>query len=195
MGVLVHRKTEAMNLLKSYIEEGKTVIIVGSCGSGKSTLLHELREYISNEDRTVVVGWRPEVEKLKSKNLVSWDKNEVYDAEVLVDRLEEYSPDRLVFDEVRGEIVHPVLDFWKENGKGLGTVLTTNVDMAKKYLVNAYMDTTLDDAPDVVEVVVAAIDVIVQMGYRRKNISEVLVVDKESKREIVLTSVYKDEGQ
>ncbi|MFV1457467.1 ATPase, T2SS/T4P/T4SS family [Bacillus mycoides] len=184
-----------MNLLKSYVEAGKTVIIVGSCGSGKSTLLHELREYISNEDRTVVVGWRPEVEKLKSNSLVGWDKNEVYDAEALVDRLEEYSPDRLVFDEVRGEVVQPVLDFWKENGKGLGTVLTTNVEMAKKYLVNAYMDTTLDDAPDVVEVVVAAIDVIVQMDYRRKNISEVLVVDKESKREIVLTSVYKDEGQ
>jgi pilus assembly protein CpaF len=47
--------TEIGDLLRGYIEEGKTVLISGGTGSGKTTLLNALADFIPEEERIVVI--------------------------------------------------------------------------------------------------------------------------------------------
>lgn len=185
-----HRGLEAMNMLEGYIRDGKTVLIAGNIGSGKTTFLKELSCFIGKEDRAAVIGYKPDLQDIERENVVVWDRNEFEDTEALIDTVGEYDPTRLVFDEVRGGDVAPVLNIWAEEGKGLGTMIAASTDMVKSYLVHNYMDATLDTAPDAIEKVVNTIDVLVMMDYRSRMVSEVFLVDKKVKHEVALKRVY-----
>ncbi|PGT89818.1 Flp pilus assembly complex ATPase component TadA [Bacillus thuringiensis] len=178
MTVSEHRNEDKLNVVADYVKDGKTVVIIGTCGSGKTTLLKELLNY-TGDDKVLAIGWSEDLKGINRSNVTVKDRHDDGLNDDMVQLLASDGAHRLAYDEVRGESFVPVLHAWKETGKGLGTVIANSVGMLLHQVFDKYIDVTKKTVQEAGDCFIQAVDVIVEMNPRSRDIETVFEVDKE----------------
>lgn len=99
---------EAADAMRSFVREGKTILISGGTGSGKTTLLNALLGELSPSERVVIIEETPELEPLHVHAVsmlvrhANVEGKGGMDQETLLRAALRMRPDRVVVGEVRG---------------------------------------------------------------------------------------------
>ena len=178
--------------LRTYIEEGKTMLISGGTGSGKTTLLNALADYIPEHERIVVIEDTKELRIGKPNLLGSECQTESHAATVnfndLLKAALRWRPDRIILGEVRGDEARTLLDSF--NTRHAGSMATIHASTAVKALrrfgelaMRSHQQSNRDDiAAEIAE----SVQVVVQVSRfaEGRRVSEIIAVrgyDREHK--------------
>ena len=178
--------------LRTYIEEGKTMLISGGTGSGKTTLLNALADYIPEHERIVVIEDTKELRIGKPNLLGSECQTESHAATVnfndLLKAALRWRPDRIILGEVRGDEARTLLDSF--NTGHAGSMATIHASTAAKALrrfgelaMRSHQQSNRDDiAAEIAE----SVQVVVQVSRfaEGRRVSEIIAVrgyDREHK--------------
>ncbi len=176
--------TEIGDLLRGYIEEGKTVLISGGTGSGKTTLLNALADFIPEEERIVVIEDTSELRIGKPNLLASECQTESHTGTVnfndLLKAALRWRPDRIILGEVRGDEARTLLDSF--NTGHAGSMATIHASSAVKALrrfgelaMRSHQQTNRDDiSAEIAETV----QIVTQVGRyaEGRKVSEIIAV-------------------
>jgi pilus assembly protein CpaF len=176
--------TEIGDLLRGYIEEGKTVLISGGTGSGKTTLLNALADFIPEEERIVVIEDTSELRIGKPNLLASECQTESLTGTVnfndLLKAALRWRPDRIILGEVRGDEARTLLDSF--NTGHAGSMATIHASSAVKALrrfgelaMRSHQQTNRDDiSAEIAETV----QIVTQVGRyaEGRKVSEIIAV-------------------
>ena len=155
------RMTEAQyEKIVESIRERKNIVVSGSTGSGKTTctnaIIKKMVEF-TPDDNFYIVEDTPELQcEARMKTMLQID---VADAEKAVKESLRFSPDRIIFGEVRtGNVMRELLDAWKTGHSGNVTTLHANDGettlLRIKGMVNKYDREMAEHLSEVIQLVV-----------------------------------------
>ncbi|WP_141530997.1 GTP-binding protein [Bacillus thuringiensis] len=185
-----NRNQDTFQMVADYVKQGKTVLIGGTLGSGKTTLLKELLSF-TGDDKVVAVGWDVEMTGITCSNVTVRDKQDDNIPQDIVKAVENGEAIRLAYDNVRGESIVSAMKMWEGTGKGLGTVVTTSMEMLIHCLLLRDMEMKKATREEATERFVKTFDILVFMGYKHKDIQEIVEVDKQVTNEVRVLPVAK----
>lgn len=151
---------EQYDVIVQNIKERKNIIVSGSTGSGKTTctnaIIKKMVEF-TPDDNFYIVEDTPELQceaRMKTMLQITLD-----DAEKAVKESLRFSPDRIIFGEVRtGIVMRELLDAWKTGHSGNVTTLHANDGASTllriKGMVNRYDTELADHLSEVINLVI-----------------------------------------
>ena len=119
--------------LKEYVLQRKNILICGGTGTGKTTLLNILSEFISNDDRIVLIEDTAEI-RIQKDNVVRFEARREQNglpAVTIRDLLKttlRHRPDRIILGEIRGGEAFDLLQLL--NTGHSGTLSTVHANSA-----------------------------------------------------------------
>lgn len=151
---------EQYDIIVQAIKDRKNIIVSGSTGSGKTTFTNAIIKKmveLTPYDNFYIVEDTPELQceaKMKTMLQITQD-----DAEKAVKESLRFSPDRIIFGEVRtGIVMRELLDAWKTGHSGNVTTLHANDGASTllriKGMVNRYDTELADHLSEVISLVV-----------------------------------------
>lgn len=151
---------EQYDIIVQAIKDRKNIIVSGSTGSGKTTFTNAIIKKmveLTPDDNFYIVEDTPELQceaKMKTMLQITQD-----DAEKAVKESLRFSPDRIIFGEVRtGIVMRELLDAWKTGHSGNVTTLHANDGASTllriKGMVNKYDPELADHLSEVISLVV-----------------------------------------
>ncbi|KLA04729.1 hypothetical protein B4086_5687 [Bacillus cereus] len=185
-----NRNQDTFQVVADYVKQGKTVLIGGTLGSGKTTLLKELLSF-TGDDKVIAVGWDVEMTGITCSNVTVRDKQDDNIPQDIVKAVENGEAIRLAYDNVRGESIVSAMKMWEGTGKGLGTMVTTSMEMLIHCLLLRDMEMKKATREEATERFVKTFDVLVFMDYKHKDIQEIVEVDKRVTNEVKVLPVAK----
>lgn len=185
-----NRNQDTFQVVADYVKQGKTVLIGGTLGSGKTTLLKELLSF-TGDDKVVAVGWDVEMTGITCSNVTVRDKQDDNIPQDIVKAVENGEVIRLAYDNVRGESIVSAMKIWEGTGTGLGTVITTSMELMIHCLLLRDMEMKKATREEATERFVKTFDVLVFMDYKHKDIQEIVEVDKQVTSEVRVLPVAK----
>ncbi|PGR83546.1 GTP-binding protein [Bacillus cereus] len=190
MKIRKNRNQDTFQVVADYVKQGKTVLIGGTLGSGKTTLLKELLSF-TGDDKVVAVGWDVEMTGITCSNVTVRDKQDDNIPQDIVKAVENGEVIRLAYDNVRGESIVSAMKIWEGTGTGLGTVITTSMELMIHCLLLRDMEMKKATREEATERFVKTFDVLVFMDYKHKDIQEIVEVDKQVTSEVRVLPVAK----
>ena len=151
---------EQYDIIVKAIKDRKNIIVSGSTGSGKTTFTNAIIKKmveLTPYDNFYIVEDTPELQcKAKMKTMLQITQD---DAEKAVKESLRFSPDRIIFGEVRtGIVMRELLDAWKTGHSGNVTTLHANDGASTllriKGMVNRYDTELADHLSEVISLVV-----------------------------------------
>jgi pilus assembly protein CpaF len=130
MGTLT---SELAAQLKEYVLQRENILICGGTGTGKTTLLNILSDFISNDDRIVLIEDTAEIQ-IKKENVVRFEARREQNglpAVTIRDLLKttlRHRPDRIILGEIRGGEAFDLLQIL--NTGHSGTLSTVHANSA-----------------------------------------------------------------
>lgn len=185
-----NRNQDTFQVVADYVKQGKTVLIGGTLGSGKTTLLKELLSF-TGDDKVVAVGWDVEMTGITCSNVTVRDKQDDNIPQDIVKAVENGEVIRLAYDNVRGESIVSAMKIWEGTGTGLGTVITTSMELMIHCLLLRDMEMKKATREEATERFVKTFDVLVFMDNKHKDIQEIVEVDKQVTSEVRVLPVAK----
>lgn len=185
-----NRNQDTFQVVADYVKQGKTVLIGGTLGSGKTTLLKELLSF-TGDDKVVAVGWDVEMTGITCSNVTVRDKQDDNIPQDIVKAVENGEVIRLAYDNVRGESIVSAMKIWEGTGTGLGTVITTSMELMIHCLLLRDMEMKKVTREEATARFVKTFDVLVFMDYKHKDIQEIVEVDKQVTNEVKVLPVAK----
>ena len=151
---------EQYDIIVQAIKDRKNIIVSGSTGSGNTTFTNAIIKKmveLTPDDNFYIVEDTPELQceaKMKTMLQITQD-----DAEKAVKESLRFSPDRIIFGEVRtGIVMRELLDAWKTGHSGNVTTLHANDGASTllriKGMVNKYDPELADHLSEVISLVV-----------------------------------------
>ena len=151
---------EQHDIIVQAIKDRKNIIVSGSTGSGKTTFTNAIIKKmveLTPYDNFYIVEDTPELQceaRMKTMLQITQD-----DAEKAVKESLRFSPDRIIFGEVRtGIVMRELLDAWKTGHSGNVTTLHANAGASTllriKGMVNRYDTELADHLSEVISLVV-----------------------------------------
>lgn len=151
---------EQYDIIVQTIKDRKNIIVSGSTGSGKTTCTNAIIKKMvecTPDDNFYIVEDTPELQceaRMKTMLQITQD-----DAEKAVKESLRFSPDRIIFGEVRtGIVMRELLDAWKTGHSGNVTTLHANDGASTllriKGMVNKYDPELTDHLSEVISLVV-----------------------------------------
>lgn len=133
-----------LELLQDAIEQKQNILVIGATGSGKTSLMNALLDYISFEDRCVILEDTDELFcpnplsiKLLTRQEEQENKLDPVNLEELVKQSLRMRPDRLVLGEVRGSEAKDLLMALATGHKG--SIASLHADSAQEALLRLEM--------------------------------------------------------
>lgn len=151
---------EQYDIIVKAIKDRKNIIVSGSTGSGKTTFTNAIIKKmveLTPYDNFYIVEDTPELQcKARMKTMLQITLD---DAEKAVKESLRFSPDRIIFGEVRtGIVMRELLDAWKTGHSGNVTTLHANDGASTllriKGMVNRYDTELADHLSEVISLVV-----------------------------------------
>jgi pilus assembly protein CpaF len=176
---------QAGELLKGYIEQGKTMLISGGTGSGKTTLLNALADYIPDHERIVVIEDTAELRIGKPNLLASECQTESHAAAVnfndLLKAALRWRPDRIILGEVRGDEARTLLDSFNTGHAGsMATIhASTAVKALRRFGELAMRSHQQSNRDDIAAEIAESVQVVAQVSRypEGRAISEIIAVE------------------
>ena len=173
------------DLLRGYIEAGKTILISGGTGSGKTTLLNVLADFIPEQERIVVIEDTSELRIDKPNLLASECQNDSQTTPISYEDLLKaalrWRPDRIILGEVRGEEARTLLDSF--NTGHAGSLTTIHASSAAKALRRfselAMRSHQQSNRDDIATEIADSVQIVVQVSRfaAGRKVSEIIAVN------------------
>ena len=172
--------------LKEYVRRRKNILISGGTGTGKTTMLNILGQFVSGEDRVLLIEDTAEIH-LAQSNLVRFEarmaQNGLPAVEIrdLLKAALRHRPDRIILGEIRGGEAFDLLQLL--NTGHSGTLSTIHASSAKQGLArfaSCVLQSGVDLPYRAIKTNIAdSLNVVVQLERRpgRRYISEVLEIN------------------
>lgn len=192
---------EAADFLKKLVENRKNIFISGGTSSGKTTFLNCLSNYISENERVIVIEDSSELKITGTKNLIRMETKHSnqqgigeVDMESLIKTSLRMRPDRIIVGEVRGREVKDMLQAMNTGHDGsLSTGHANSPEGMLSRLETMYLSATNFPIDAIRGQIFLAIDYIVHLGKIDGNTRKVLEISELSSYEngkIILSPIF-----
>ena len=195
---------EAAQLLEFLVKNGYNIFISGGTSSGKTTLINALSEYISSNERVIVIEDSAELKLRKIDNLVQLEcrnSNSAGRGEVTMSALIKNSlrmrPDRILIGEVRGKEVFDMLQAMNTGHSGMSTGHGNSIKGMLKRLETMYLMAASMDIRAIRNQIAEAIDIMIHLekvGSNRRVVEITEIVDANDDEYILNPLMYIDEN-